>query len=101
MHIYSSRSPLQFMDFFLLVILLILHLPQDLQESFHLGLGLYSILFVLGHFLLQAGDVFAEFSVGLGFCCCTLSLKQKLIIQNKPSNSFQNEVTTFDRNVKL
>lgn len=93
MYIYPTLSPLQFMDLFLLVILFILHLPQDLQKSFHLRLGLCGILFVLGHFLLQAGDAFDEFSVGLGLRCCTLSLKQKLIIKNKPSNSFQNEVT--------
>lgn len=49
------------MNLFLLVILLILHLPQDLQESLHLRLGLPSILFVLGYFLLQAGDAFGEF----------------------------------------
>lgn len=81
----TRHSPLQFVDLFLLVILLILHLPQDLQESFHLGLGLSSILFVLGHFLLQAGDAFGKFSIGLGICGCTLSLEEELIIINKRS----------------
>ena len=96
MHLmYPPLSPLQFVDLFLLVVLLILHLPQDLQKSFHLGLGLPSILFVLGHFLLQAGDAFGEFSVGQGLRCCTLSLEQKLIIINKLRVSFQNEVTTI------
>lgn len=83
--LYPPLSPLQFVDLFLLVVLFILHLPQDLQKSFHLRLGLPSILFVLGNFLLQAGDVFREFSAGLGICRCTLSLEKKLIIINKPS----------------
>lgn len=82
------------MNLFLLVILFILHLPEDLEKSFHLRLGLPSLLFVPGHFLLKAGDPLREFSVGLRLCRCTLSLEQDLIIKNKPSVSFQNEVTT-------
>lgn len=82
---YPHLSPLQIVNLFLLVVLFIFSLPQDLQKSFHLGLGLPSILFVLGHFLLQAGYAFGEFSAGLGICCCTLSLEQKLDIINKLS----------------
>lgn len=82
---YSRLSPLQIVNLFLLVVLFIFSLPQDLQKSFHLGLGLSSILFVLGHFLLQAGYAFGEFNAGLGICCCTLSLEQKLDIINKLS----------------
>lgn len=53
MHLmYPPLSPLQFVDLFLLVVLFILHLPQDVEKSFYLGLGPHSILFVLGHFLL-------------------------------------------------
>lgn len=84
----SLLSPLQFVDLFLLVILFIFSLPQDLEKPFHLGLRLPSILFVLGHFLLQAGYASGEFSAGLGICCCTLSLEQKLVIINKQSVSF-------------
>lgn len=86
--LHPCLSPLQFVDLFLLVVLFIFSLPQDLQKSFHLGLGLPSILFVLGHFLLQAGYAFGEFSAGLGIYRCTLSLEQKWVIINKQSVSF-------------
>lgn len=94
-HFFPSLSPLQFIDLLLLVIFLILHLPQDLQKSLHLRLGLPSILFVLAHFLLQAGDAFGEFIAGQRLYGCTLSLEQKVIIQNKRRISFQNEVTAI------
>lgn len=73
-----SLSPLQLVDLFLFVVLLILRLPEDLQEPLHLGLGLPSILPVLGHFLLQAGYALREFSAGLGICCRALRLEQKI-----------------------
>lgn len=85
-----SLSPLQLVDLLLLVVLLIFSLPQDLQEPLHLRLRLPGVLFVLGHFLLQAGYASGEFSAGLGIGCCTLSLEQKLVIANKQSVSFSN-----------
>ena len=82
---FNSSSPLQFVDLFLLVILFILHLPQDLQQPLHLALGLPSILFVPGHFLLQAGDALGEFSATLWLRRWTLRLEKKFNIKNKPS----------------
>lgn len=67
------------MDLFLLVVLFILHLPEDLQKSLHLRLGLPGLLSTPGHFLLQGRDAFSEFSVGLRLRCCALSLEQKLL----------------------
>lgn len=76
--IYLPALPLQLMDLLLLVILFIFHLSEDFQQSLHFRLGFSSILFVSGDFLLQAGDAFREFSTGLGFCCCTLSLEKQI-----------------------
>lgn len=77
----SSLLPLQFMDLFLLVVLLILHLPKDFQKPFDFRMGLPGILSAPCHFLLQGRDTFSKLSVGLGLRCCTLSLEQKLLLK--------------------
>lgn len=71
------RSPLQLVDLFLLVVLLVLHLPEDLQEPLHLGLSLVGVLFVTAHFLLQAADALREFGAGCRLGGRALSLRPK------------------------
>jgi len=66
--------PLQLIDLFVLVILLILHFPKDLQQAVHLNLGLPRILLVAGHFLFEVLNVLGQLSVGLSFQGCVLSL---------------------------
>ena len=45
--------PLQVIYLFVLVVLLILHFPKDVQQAVHLSLGLPRILFVASHFLFE------------------------------------------------
>lgn len=84
MHLFippSSLLPLQFVDLFLLVVLFVLHLSQDLQQPLHFGLGLPGVVFVPGHLPLQAGDAVGELGTGLGVCCCALGLEQNFMIK--------------------
>lgn len=59
------HPPLQLIDLFILVILLIFHLPKDLQQPVNLSLGLPRVLFVAGHFLLEALNALRHLGVGL------------------------------------
>ena len=68
------RPPLQLIDLFVLVVLLVLHFPQDLQQAVHLSLGLPRVLFVAGHFLLEVLDALCQLGVGLSLQGCILSL---------------------------
>lgn len=70
------HPPLQLIDLFVLVILLILHFPKDLQQAVHLSLGFPRILFVAGHFLLEVLNALGQLSVGLSLQGCILSLTE-------------------------
>lgn len=70
------HPPLQFTDLFVLVILLILHFPKDLQQAVHLSLGLPRVLFVAGHFLLEVFNALSQLCVGLCLQGCILSLRE-------------------------
>lgn len=61
--------PLHLIDLAILVVLFILHLSEDLQESVHLGLCLPSIILVARHLLLECGNAIRQSSVRLGLHC--------------------------------
>lgn len=74
LRISSFHLPLQLIYLFVLVVLLILHFPKDVQQAVHLSLGLPRILFVASHFLFEVLNALGQLSVGLSLQRCVLSL---------------------------
>ena len=71
------HPPLQLIDLFIFVILLILHFPEDIQQAVHLSLCLPRILFVASHFLLQVLNALSHLGVSLSLQGCILSLTRR------------------------
>lgn len=89
-HVYTHpqhtcfHPPLQLIDLFVLVILLVFHFPKDLQQAVHLSLGLPRILFVAGHFLLKSLNTLGQLGVGLSLEGCILSLTEiKMLVRKQ------------------
>lgn len=83
------HPPFQLIDLFVLVILLILHFPKDLEQAVHLSLGLPGVLFVAGHFLLEVLNALGQLGVGLSLQGCILSLTKDRMQFTKQLYSLQ------------
>lgn len=75
---YGGHSPLQLVDLLVLVVLLVLHLSQDVQQAVNLSLGFPRILPVPSHFLLQVLNALGQLRVGLGLQGGVLSLGDRV-----------------------
>lgn len=74
---FPPSSPFQLCYLLILVILLVLHLLEDVQEPIHLGLSLAGVLAVARHLPLQLLQALAQLGTGPGLQGCLVSLWEK------------------------